>query len=183
MDSHKNHKAFVQMAKRLERKSGHNECCSAPSSCSIPAWDLCERHTFEKHKTRMVFQCFLYSIQIFSSLPNISNINKKGTLGAVAALHSHHHTVVRNCKNPPKIKLKNSWNWLIILINVYNNLTNFEYQVNKMTVNSNYVKMLKFAWKNSGNNFRWIYFWRVLAISNHSPPGPPQSGLVIHGLA
>ena len=38
----------------------------------------------------MVFQCFLYSIQIFSSLPNISNINKKGTLGAVAALHSHH---------------------------------------------------------------------------------------------
>ena len=27
---------------------------------------------------------------LFSSLPNISNINKKGTLGAVAALHSHH---------------------------------------------------------------------------------------------
>ena len=28
MDSHKNHKAFVQMAKQT---SGHNECCSAPS--------------------------------------------------------------------------------------------------------------------------------------------------------
>ena len=27
MDSHKNHKAFVQIAKRIE--SGHNECCSA----------------------------------------------------------------------------------------------------------------------------------------------------------
>ena len=31
--------------------------------------------------------------------------------------------------------------------NAYNSLTNFEYQVNKMTVNNNYVKMLKFAWK------------------------------------
>ena len=31
--------------------------------------------------------------------------------------------------------------------NAYNSLTNFEYQVNKMTGNGNYVKMLKFAWK------------------------------------
>ena len=37
LDSHKNHKAFVRMAKRLEQMSGHNECCSVPTSCSIPA--------------------------------------------------------------------------------------------------------------------------------------------------
>ena len=30
IDSHKTHKAFVQMAKRLERILGHNECCSVP---------------------------------------------------------------------------------------------------------------------------------------------------------
>ena len=62
-------------------------------------------------------------------------------------------TVVPNCKNLPKIKPKK----LVKLIdhtNVYNSLTNFEYQVNKMTVNNNSVKMLKFAWKNSGNHFR-----------------------------
>ena len=35
MDSHKTHKAFVQMAKRLERTLGHNECCSAPSPPSV----------------------------------------------------------------------------------------------------------------------------------------------------
>ena len=28
-------------------------------------------------------------------------------------------------------------------------LTNFEYQVNENTGNGNYVKMLKFAWKNT----------------------------------
>ena len=32
MDSHKTHKAFVQMAKRLEQTSGYNECCSEPKS-------------------------------------------------------------------------------------------------------------------------------------------------------
>ena len=35
MDSHKNHKAFVQMDKQLERTSGPNECYSAPSPRSV----------------------------------------------------------------------------------------------------------------------------------------------------
>ena len=35
MDSHRTHKALVQMAKRLEPKSGHNLCCSAASSCLV----------------------------------------------------------------------------------------------------------------------------------------------------
>ena len=39
MDTHKNHKAFVQMANRIERTSGHNECCSvlAELPCSETA--------------------------------------------------------------------------------------------------------------------------------------------------
>ena len=36
---------------------------------------------------------------------------------------------------------------LIYHTNAYNSLTNFEYQVNKMNGNINYVKMLKFASK------------------------------------
>ena len=38
---------------------------------------------------------------------------------------------------------------LIVHTNAYKSLTNYEYQVTKMTGNSNtiYVKMLKFAWK------------------------------------
>ena len=50
MDSHKTHKAFIQMAKRLERTSGHNEYCSAPSLHLVPACDLCERILREAHK-------------------------------------------------------------------------------------------------------------------------------------
>ena len=46
---------------------------------------------------------------------------------------------------------------LIYHTNAYNSLTNFEYQVNKMNGNLNYVKMLKFASKTreitSGNLF------------------------------
>lgn len=52
-------------------------------------------------------------------------------------------TVVRNCKNLPKIKLK-KFVKLIDHPNAHNSLTNFEYQVNKMTGNGDYVKMLKF---------------------------------------
>ena len=55
MDSHKNHKAFVQMAKRLEHMLGHNECFSATSPCSVPALDLCERHTFTKQNSVIEF--------------------------------------------------------------------------------------------------------------------------------
>ena len=40
MDSHKTHKAFVQMVKWLEPTSGHNECCNTPSPHSVPACDL-----------------------------------------------------------------------------------------------------------------------------------------------
>ena len=57
-------------------------------------------------------------------------------------------TVVPNCKNLPKIKPKK----LVKLIdhtNVYNSLTNFEYQVNEITGNGNFVKLLKFTRKNS----------------------------------
>ena len=35
MDSQKTHKAFIQMGKWLKGTSGHNECCSAPSPCSL----------------------------------------------------------------------------------------------------------------------------------------------------
>ena len=42
-------KPLVQMAKRLERTSGHNECCSAPSPRLVPTCNVCERHTFAKH--------------------------------------------------------------------------------------------------------------------------------------
>ena len=52
MDSHKTHKAFIQVAKRLEGMSGHNECCSAPSLCWVPACVLCERHTIVKYKNK-----------------------------------------------------------------------------------------------------------------------------------
>ena len=54
MDSHKNQKAFVQVAKWIEWTSDHNECCSAPSPRSFPACNLCERHTFAKHKKKPV---------------------------------------------------------------------------------------------------------------------------------
>ena len=51
MDSHKNHKALVQIAKRIEWTSGHYECCSLPSPHLFPSCDLCERHAFADHKT------------------------------------------------------------------------------------------------------------------------------------
>ena len=46
------HIAFVQVAKQLDRTLGHNECCSAPSPCSVPSCDLCQSHTFTKHKNK-----------------------------------------------------------------------------------------------------------------------------------
>ena len=56
MDSHKTRKAFVQMAMRLDWRLGHNECCSASSPRSVSGSDLCERHTFAKHKTEILTQ-------------------------------------------------------------------------------------------------------------------------------
>ena len=41
---------LVQMAQQLKQTLDHNECCSAPSPLSVPASNLCERHTFVKHK-------------------------------------------------------------------------------------------------------------------------------------
>ena len=52
MDSQKTHKAFVQMAKQLERTLGHNKCCIVPSPRSVSACDLCKSHTFEMHKNK-----------------------------------------------------------------------------------------------------------------------------------
>ena len=40
-----------------------------------------------------------------------------------------------------------------------------------MTGNGNYVNLLNLAWKNSWNHFKWIYYWRVLAIWDHFAAG------------
>ena len=45
-------------------------------------------------------------------------------------------------------------------------LTNFLYDMNPISGNGNYVNLLKLAWKNSWNKFKWTYFWRVLACWN-----------------
>ena len=101
-------------------------------------------------------------------------------------------TVGLNRKNPPKMRLKNSWNWLVlkcvtlkkICTNCYsttvgiflsvthftytcNSFTNIEYQVHAMTGNGNQVNLLKLVWKNSWNLIKFSYFWRVLTIWNH----------------
>ena len=44
------HKAFIQMAKRLEWTLGHNECCSAPSPGSVPAWGFPEAQNKQTEK-------------------------------------------------------------------------------------------------------------------------------------
>ena len=49
-------------------------------------------------------------------------------------------------------------------MDAYNNLTNFEYEVNVRTRNGNYGNLQKLAWKKSWNHFRWTYFWRIWAI-------------------
>ena len=46
MDSHKTHKSVCSDGQTL----GHNECCSVPSPRWVPACNLCEGHTFVKHK-------------------------------------------------------------------------------------------------------------------------------------
>ena len=55
-------------------------------------------------------------------------------------------TIGPNGKNPLKIRSKNSWNWLIILI-AWNSLTNFEYVVHTMTGNGSYLNLQSFAGK------------------------------------
>ena len=52
MDSHKSHKAFIQMAKQFERMSSCNEWCSAPILNSFPACCLRERYAFTELKNK-----------------------------------------------------------------------------------------------------------------------------------
>ena len=54
-----------------------------------------------------------------------------------------------------------------------NNLTIFWYKANKTRDRDNVNLYLEHAWKNSWNWFKWIYFWRFLAIWNHCAPSPP----------
>ena len=56
------------------------------------------------------------------------------------------HTVGLNCKNPPKIRLKKSWNWLSPTYS-FNGLTNSENGPHPMTEDGNVVSLLKFACK------------------------------------
>ena len=74
----------------------------------------------------------------------------------------HPLTVGPNCKNPTKIRLKNSRNWLIIIITA----------TLRQILNMKQMKWPKteIVWtclENSWNHLRYIYFWRVLVIWNH----------------
>ena len=61
-----------------------------------------------------------------------------------------------------KLDLKNSSNWLILLMSAT------AWQILKMKgMKWNYVNLLKSARKNLWNHCRWIYFWRVLANWTH----------------
>lgn len=48
-----------------------------------------------------------------------------------------------------------------------NSLTCFEFKLNAMTGNGNYVNLLQLVWKNSWIHLKWAYFWRVLALWNY----------------
>ena len=57
------------------------------------------------------------------------------------------HIIGHYSKNPPKIRLKNSWNWLIILT-ACNSLTHFEHEAHAFTGNGNDVNLLNIiVWK------------------------------------
>ena len=70
-------------------------------------------------------------------------------------------TVVPNVKNLPKIRLKNSWNWWIIL------LTSSEYEVHGMTGNGSYLNMQQLAWKNGMENSCGHFFLKWANSSGH----------------
>ena len=72
-------------------------------------------------------------------------------------------TVGPKCKNSPKYPVKKIVK-LTDQMDAYNNLTNFEYEVNVRTRNGNYGNLQKLAWKKSWNHFRWTYFWRIWAM-------------------
>ena len=65
-----------------------------------------------------------------------------------------------NGKKTPKIKLKNSWNWLV---NGYifdcNSLTRFGYGAQWITGNGIDGNLLKSTWKNLWNHLMWARFW------------------------
>ena len=69
-------------------------------------------------------------------------------------------------KTRQNLHSKNSWNWVTILVSATIWLV-FNGKCIK-TGNGNDVNQLKIAWKNSWNHIKWTYFWRILAIWNHS---------------
>ena len=77
----------------------------------------------------------------------------------------HGHTVVPNVENPPKIILKNSWNWRIILVpatiwQVLNMKCTEWTETEAIWIGRNLYE--KILW----NHFKLTYFWRVLAVWN-----------------
>ena len=76
-------------------------------------------------------------------------------------------TVRSNFKNPPKIWLRNSWNWLIILMPA----TVWHSEVNEIKWPETDIVWI--CWNLLEKNFiksNLTYFWRVLAIWNHCCP-------------
>ena len=69
-------------------------------------------------------------------------------------------------KTRQKLHSKNSWNWVVILVSAT------IWQVLNVkglkTGHGNDVNQLKIALKNSWNHIKWIYFWLILPIWNHS---------------
>ena len=70
-------------------------------------------------------------------------------------------SVVANSKNPPKISLKKSWNWLIRLVPA------IECEAHVMAGNGSFVNLLNLARKNLWKHIKLNFFLRVLTIWNH----------------
>ena len=62
-----------------------------------------------------------------------------------------------NCKNPPKIRLKKSWNWLM-----WSEIPTTIWPETEIV-----SILLKLDLKNLWNHFRWTYFWRISSIWDH----------------
>ena len=69
-------------------------------------------------------------------------------------------------KTRPKLRSKNSWNWVVILVSA--TLWRVLNVKCIKTGNGNDVNQLKIALKNSWNRIKLTYFWRILPIWNHS---------------
>ena len=81
-------------------------------------------------------------------------------------VHNYQHTEVSNDKNPPKIKLKNSWNWLVIhMAATYWHLLKIKH-LQWPETEIKWICWNRF-WKNSWNHIRWNLF---LAGFSHLKP-------------